>query len=152
MKFLSWTAGICLAVGVVSGAGAQTLETVKKRGVINCGVGTGLAGFAIADANGVWNGIDADFCRALSSAIFGDPNKVKYVPLSAKDRFTALQAGEADLLARNTTWTISRDTSLGINFQAVNYYDGQGFIVKKKAKISSALELNGASVCIQQVQ
>jgi general L-amino acid transport system substrate-binding protein len=129
---------------------ASTLNAVKARGVLNCGVGTGLAGFAIPDAQGNWSGLDVDVCRALSAAIFNDPTKVKFVSLSAKDRFTALQAGEIDVLSRNTTWTSSRDTSLGLNFAAINYYDGQGFIVKKTAKVASALELGGASVCVQQ--
>ncbi len=127
-----------------------TLDAVKARGVLNCGVGTGLAGFAIPDAQGAWNGLDVDVCRAVASAIFNDPAKVKFVSLSAKDRFTALQSGEIDVLSRNTTWTSSRDTSLGLNFAAVNYYDGQGFMVRKSAKIASALELNGASICVQQ--
>ena len=133
-----------------SGAQAQTLQTVKARGVLNCGVGTGLAGFGIADAAGVWRGLNIDFCRALSAAIFGDAGKVKFVPLSAKDRFTGLQTGETDLLSATTTWTISRDTQLGLNFRAVFYYDGQGFMVKKATGIASAKELNGASICIQQ--
>jgi general L-amino acid transport system substrate-binding protein len=137
-----------------TGAWAQTrtasLDAVKARGVLNCGVGTGLAGFAIPDAQGAWSGLDVDVCRAVAAAIFNDPSKVKFVSLSAKDRFTALQSGEIDVLSRNTTWTSSRDTSLGLNFAAINYYDGQGFMVRKTAKIASALELNGASVCVQQ--
>jgi general L-amino acid transport system substrate-binding protein len=148
-----------LAIGVIAavaatGAQAQTkastLDAVKARGSLNCGSGTGLAGFGIPDAQGNWTGLDVDMCRALASALFNDPTKVKFVSLSAKDRFTALQAGEIDVLSRNTTWTSSRDTALGLNFAGVNYYDGQGFIVRKGAKIASALELNGASVCVQQ--
>jgi general L-amino acid transport system substrate-binding protein len=127
-----------------------TLEAVKARGVLNCGVGTGLAGFGLPDAQGAWAGLDVEFCRAVSSAIFNDPTKVKFVSLAAKDRFTALQSGEIDVLSRNTTWTSSRDTSLGLNFVGVNYYDGQGFMVRKTAKIASAKELGGASVCVQQ--
>jgi general L-amino acid transport system substrate-binding protein len=128
----------------------STLDAVKARGVLNCGSGTGLAGFGLPDAQGNWTGLDVDMCRAISAAIFNDATKIKFVSLSAKDRFTALQSGEVDVLSRNTTWTLSRDTSLGMNFAGVNYYDGQGFMVRKGAKIASALELNGASVCVQQ--
>jgi general L-amino acid transport system substrate-binding protein len=109
-----------------------------------------LAGFGLPDAQGKWTGLDVDVCRAIAAAIFNDPTKVKFVPLTAKDRFTALQSGEIDVLSRNTTWTLSRDTSLGLNFTGVNYYDGQGFMVHKSLKVNSALELNGASVCVQQ--
>jgi general L-amino acid transport system substrate-binding protein len=133
-----------------SAASAQTLNTVKSRGVLNCGANGALAGFGLPDAQGRWTGLDVDFCKALAAAIFNDPNKVKFVPLTAKDRFTALQSNEVDVLARNTTWTSSRDTSLGLNFTAVNYYDGQGFIVRKALKVNSALELNDAAVCVQQ--
>jgi general L-amino acid transport system substrate-binding protein len=136
--------------GALAQTKASTLDAVKARGVLNCGSGTGLAGFGIPDAQGNWTGLDVDMCRAIASALFNDPTKVKFVSLSAKDRFTALQAGEIDVLSRNTTWTSSRDTALGLNFAGVNYYDGQGFIVRKGAKIASALELNGASVCVQQ--
>jgi general L-amino acid transport system substrate-binding protein len=146
--------GAAVATAVASGAFAQartaTLEQVKARGILNCGSGTGLAGFGLPDAQGNWNGLDVDVCRAISAAIFNDPTKVKFVSLSAKDRFTALQSGEIDVLSRNTTWTSSRDSALGLNFAGVNYYDGQGFMVKKSAKIASAMELNGASVCVQQ--
>jgi general L-amino acid transport system substrate-binding protein len=132
-------------------ASAQTtLKAVKDRGSLNCGSNGTLAGFGLPDAQGKWTGLDVDYCKALAAAVLGDPNKVKYVPLSAKDRFTALQSGEVDVLARNTTWTSSRDTSLGLNFIGVNYYDGQGFMVRKALKVNSALELNGASVCVQQ--
>src|SRR5207248_4262246 len=105
-------------------AAAQTLNTVKQRGVLNCGANPSLAGFGLPDAQGNWAGLDVDFCRALAAAIFDDPKKVRFVPLTAKDRFTALQSGEVDVLARNTTWTSSRDTSLGLNFTGINYYDG----------------------------
>jgi general L-amino acid transport system substrate-binding protein len=135
---------------VAQAASAQTLGSVKSRGALNCGSNGTLAGFGLPDAQGRWTGLDVDFCRALSAAIFNDPNKVKFVPLTAKDRFTALQSGEIDVLARNTTWTSSRDTSLGLNFAAVNYYDGQGFMVRKALKLNSALELNDAAVCVQQ--
>src|SRR5664280_1187813 len=131
-------------------ASAQTLKTVKDRAMLNCGSNGTLAGFGLPDAQGKWTGLDVDFCKAVAAAVLGDVNKVKFVPLSAKDRFTALQSGEVDLLARNTTWTSSRDTSLGLNFTGVNYYDGQGFMVRKALKVNSALELNGASVCVQQ--
>src|SRR5665213_1794210 len=131
-------------------ASAQTLKTVKDRAMLNCGSNGTLAGFGLPDAQGKWAGLDVDFCKAVAAAVLGDVNKVKFVPLSAKDRFTALQSGEVDLLARNTTWTSSRDTSLGLNFTGVNYYDGQGFLVRKALKVNSALELNGASVCVQQ--
>ena len=118
--------------------------------MLNCGANGTLAGFGLPDAQGKWTGLDVDFCRAIAAAIFNDANKVKFVPLTAKDRFTALQSGEVDVLVRNTTWTSSRDTSLGLNFTGVNYYDGQGFMVRKSLKVNSALELNGASVCVQQ--
>jgi general L-amino acid transport system substrate-binding protein len=133
-----------------SAASAQTLNTVKSRGMLNCGGNGTLAGFGLPDAQGNWSGLDVDFCRAIAAAVLGDAKKVKFVPLSAKDRFTALQSGEVDVLARNTTWTSSRDTSLGLNFTGVNYYDGQGFMVRKTLKVNSALELSDASVCVQQ--
>src|SRR5690348_1142412 len=132
------------------GASAQTLKAVKDRGMLNCGSNGTLGGFGLPDAQGNWTGLDVDFCRALAAAIFNDPTKVKFVALTAKDRFTALQSGDVDVLARNTTWTSSRDTSLGLNFAAVNYYDGQGFIVRKALKVNSALELNDAAICVQQ--
>ena len=133
-----------------SAASAQTLNTVKQRGVLNCGSNGTLAGFGLPDSQGRWAGLDVDFCRALAAAIFNDASKVKFVPLTAKDRFTALQSGEVDVLARNTTWTSSRDTSLGLNFTGVNYYDGQGFLVRKSLKLNSALELGDAAICVQQ--
>ncbi|MFZ1680434.1 MAG: amino acid ABC transporter substrate-binding protein [Rhizobiaceae bacterium] len=132
-------------------AGAATLDDVKAKGFVQCGVSTGLAGFSNPDDKGEWSGLDADFCRAVAAAVFGDGSKVKYTALSAKERFTALQSGEVDVLSRNTTWTISRDTSLGLDFRAVTYYDGQGFMInsKKLSGITSALQLSGASVCVQ---
>lgn len=133
-----------------STASAQTLNAVKSRGVLNCGSNGTLAAFGAPDAQGNWHGFDVDFCRAVAVAVLNDPTKVKFVPLSAKDRFTALQSGDVDVLARNTTWTSSRDTSLGLNFTGVNYYDGQGFMVPKALKVNSALELNDAAVCVQQ--
>jgi general L-amino acid transport system substrate-binding protein len=135
---------------VATAASAQTLNTVKSRGLLHCGANGTLAGFGLPDAQGRWTGLDVEFCRALAAAIFNDPTKIKFVPLTAKDRFTALQSGEVDVLSRNTTWTSSRDTSLGLNFTAVNYYDGQGFMVRKALKVNSALELNDAAVCVQQ--
>jgi general L-amino acid transport system substrate-binding protein len=131
-------------------ASAQTLNNVKQRGTLNCGANVSLAGFGIPDAQGNWTGLDVEYCRAMAAAIFNDPTKVKFVPLTAKDRFTALQSGDVDVLVRNTTWTLSRDTSLGLNFTGVNYYDGQGFLIRKSLKVNSALELNDAAVCVQQ--
>jgi general L-amino acid transport system substrate-binding protein len=128
---------------------AQTLKTVRDRGALVCGVSQGLPGFSTPDDRGNWTGIDVDICRGIAAAMFNDPTKVKFSPLSAKDRFTALQTGEIDVLSRNSTWTMSRDTQLGLNFAGVNYYDGQGFMVRKALKVNSALELNGASVCTQ---
>jgi general L-amino acid transport system substrate-binding protein len=144
------TAVLALVLFNAAGAGAQsTVDAVKSKGYIQCGVNTGLAGFSQPDSNGEWRGIDVDLCRAVAAAMFGDANKVRYTPLTAQQRFTALQSGEVDILARNTTWTISRDTSLGLNFAGVNYYDGQGFMVPKKRKVNSAKQLNGATVCVQ---
>jgi general L-amino acid transport system substrate-binding protein len=128
-------------------AQAQTLEAVKSRGHLLCGVSQGLPGFSNPDDKGAWTGIDVDVCRAVGVAIFGSDGKVKYVPLSAKERFTALQSGEVDVLSRNTTWTFSRDNSLGLEFVGVNYYDGQGFMVPKKLGVTKATELSGAALC-----
>jgi general L-amino acid transport system substrate-binding protein len=135
------------AFGVASTAHATTLDDVKGKGFIQCGVSQGLPGFSNPDDQGNWTGIDVDFCRAMGAAVFGDADAVKYTPLSAKVRFTALQSGEIDVLARNTTWTFTRDNALGLEFVGVNYYDGQGFMVRKGLGITSALELGGASVC-----
>jgi len=135
---------------VVPQAHAALLDQVKQRGVILCGTNPGLPGFAMPDDKGEWTGLDVDLCRGVAAAIFNDPTKVKFIPLTAKDRFTALQSGEIDLLARNGTWTQSREVELGLLFVGVNYYDGQGFMVKKKLGIKAAAELNGASVCVQQ--
>lgn len=128
---------------------ASTLESVLERGFLSCGVNTGLPGFSSPDDRGRWSGMDVDVCRAVAAATLKDASKVKFVPLTAKERFTALQSGEIDLLSRNTTWTLTRDASLGLNFAGVSYYDGQGFMVKKDLGVSSALELDGAAVCIQ---
>jgi general L-amino acid transport system substrate-binding protein len=129
---------------------SATLKAVKDRGELWCGSNGQLAGFGMPDPQGNWTGFDVEFCRAIAAAIFNDPTKVKFVPLTAANRLTALQSGEIDVLSRNTTWTMSRDTSLGIDFAAVNYYDGQGFMVHKALKVSSALELNDAAICVQQ--
>lgn len=146
-----------LALGAALGFGAtavlaqapSTLRNIQNKGFVQCGVTQGLAGFSMPDSAGNWTGLDVDLCRAIAAAIFNDPTKVRFSPLSAKDRFTALQSGEVDLLSRNTTWTLQRDTSLGLNFAGINYYDGQGFMVRKSLNVKSARELSGASVCVQ---
>jgi len=127
----------------------STLDSVRSKGYVQCGVNTGVAGFSAPDSKGVYKGIDVDLCRAVAAAVFGDNTKVRYTPLTAQQRFTALQSGEVDILARNTTWTVTRDTSLGLNFVGVNYYDGQGFMVHRKLNVKSAKQLNGATVCVQ---
>jgi general L-amino acid transport system substrate-binding protein len=142
--------GLSFAVATLTSAQAGVLDTVRQKGFLACGSNTGLAGFGLPDSKGEWSGLDVDFCRAMAAAIFNDPTKVKFIPLTAKDRFTALQSGEVDVLARNGTWTQSREAELGLHFGAVNYFDGQGFITRKKNNIASAMELNGASVCVQQ--
>ncbi len=151
MKKLSLlaSAAAVAAFAFIGSASADTLSDIKTRGSLNCGVNTGLAGFAAPDDQGNWKGLDIDMCRAVAAAIFGDDTKIKYVPTNAKERFTALQSGEIDMLARNTTWTFSRDTDLGFEFVGTNYYDGQGFLVRKELNVKSALELSGASVCVQ---
>jgi len=128
-------------------ASAGTLDDVKGKGHVQCGVSQGLPGFSAFDDKGNWSGVDVDVCRAIAAAIFGDDGAVKYTPLSAKERFTALQSGEVDVLSRNTTWTATRDTALGLNFAGVNYYDGQGFMVRSDLGVNNALELDGAAVC-----
>jgi general L-amino acid transport system substrate-binding protein len=140
--------GAC-ATGAQAQSG-KTLDLVKQKGFLTCGTNTGLAGFGLPDDKGNWTGLDVDLCRGVAAAIFNDPTKVKFIPLSAKDRFTALQSGEIDVLARNGTWTESREAELGLLWTGVNYYDGQGFMVRKKLNVSSALELSGASICVQQ--
>jgi general L-amino acid transport system substrate-binding protein len=142
--------GLAASVAATAASAQATLNAVKQRGTLQCGSNPGLAGFGVPDAQGNWTGLDVDYCRAVSAAIFNDPNKVRFIPLSAKDRFTALQSGEIDLLVRNSTATMSRDTSLGLDFPAINYYDGQGFRVRKKLGVAAAKELSGASVCTQQ--
>ncbi|OOY34984.1 amino acid ABC transporter substrate-binding protein [Solemya velum gill symbiont] len=143
-------AAIASAVLISSNANAgTTFDAVKKKGFVQCGVTTGLTGFSAPDDKGNWTGIDVDGCRAVAAAVFGDAKAVKFTPLTAKERFTALQSGEIDMLSRNTTWTLTRDSSLGISFAGVNYYDGQGFLVNKDLGVKSATELDGAAVCIQ---
>ena len=142
--------GTLAAAALVAGAaGATTLEDVKARGVLNCGSNTGLTGFGAPDASGNYQGFDVDLCKAIAAAVLGDQSKVKFIPTTGETRFTSLASSEVDLLVRNSTWTFSRDTDLKLDFVAVNYYDGQGFMVKKDLKVSSAKELNGATVCIQ---
>src|SRR6186997_278620 len=150
MTKIALAAAVGLATVLASGAAmaGKDLDAVKARGALVCGVPTGTAGFAVADSQGKWVGLDVDVCRAVSAAIFGDSEKVKYVPLTAQQRFTALQSGEVDILSNNTTVTLQRDTALGLDFTAVTYYDGQGFMVNKKLGVKSAKELNGATVCV----
>lgn len=136
-------------MSTTASAADSTLDKVMKEGVLTCGVSTGLPGFSNPNAKGEWEGIDVAYCQALAAAVLGDKTKVKYVPLTAKERFTALQSGEVDVLSRNTTWTLHRDTALGLNFVGVTYYDGQGFMVSKDLGLTSAKELDGASVCVQ---
>ena len=135
--------------GLAAAANATTLDDVKAKGFVQCGVSQGLIGFSNPDENNNWTGLDVDFCKGVAAAVLGDATKVKYSPLSAKERFTALQSGAIDVLSRNSTWTMSRDTSLGLSFVGVTYYDGQGFMVPTKLGIKSAKELGGASVCTQ---
>ncbi len=142
--------GALTIAGLSAGAAAAaTLDDVKERGKLNCGVTTGLVGFSAPDANGEWKGFDVAVCRAVAAAVLGDAMAVEFVPLTGKTRFTALAAGEIDVLARNTTWTLSRDVDLKFDFIGVNYYDGQGFMVPKELGVSSAKDLDGATVCIQ---
>lgn len=152
MKTIVAALTLALVASVLSGAAQaqSTLAGIKQKGFLTCGSNPGLAGFGVPDAQGRWTGLDVDFCKALAAAIFNDTSKIRFIPLSAKDRFTALQSGEVDVLSRNTTWSMSRDTSLGLDFPAVNFYDGQGFMVKKKLGVTSAKQLDGASVCTQQ--
>lgn len=140
-------AGLALAAGTMQ-AQAATLDDVKAKGHVQCGVSQGLPGFSNTDDAGEWTGIDVDYCRAMAAAIFGDPKAVKFTPLSAKERFTALSSGEIDVLSRNTTWTMTRDTQLGLNFAGVLYYDGQGMMVPSDLGVTSAKELDGANICV----
>ena len=147
MKKLSLIAASVAALAAASAAQAGTLEDVRAKGFIQCGVSQGLPGFSNADDSGKWTGLDVEMCEAVAAAVFGDKNAVKYTPLSAKQRFTALSSGEIDILSRNTTWTMTRDTQLGLNFAGVNYYDGQGMMVPTALGVSSATELDGANIC-----
>lgn len=143
-------AAITMAVAMSLPAHAgKTLETMKQRGQLVCGVNIGLAGFSAADSQGNWTGLDVDICKAMAAAVLSDATKVKWVPLTAQARFTALQSGEVDILSRNTTWTLTRDASLGLEFVGTTYYDGQGFMVTKKSKIASAKNLRNIDVCVQ---
>jgi general L-amino acid transport system substrate-binding protein len=146
---LACLAGAMVAVTSTAAFAGARVDAIKARGELICGVNTGLGGFSIADSTGKWVGLDADICRAVSAALLGDGNKVKFVPTNAQQRFTAVQSGEVDLLSRNTTWTLTRDTQLGLNFAATTYYDGQGFMVPKSLNVTSAKQLAGASVCVQ---
>jgi general L-amino acid transport system substrate-binding protein len=149
-RTLAVTAATVALAGFATVAHAgKDLDAIKARGQVLCGVSTGLAGFSLADSKGEWAGLDVDVCKAVAAALLGDAKKVKFVPLSAQQRFTALQAGEVDILSRNTTITMTRDTSLGLDFTGVTYYDGQGFMVPKKLGVKSAKELKGATVCVQ---
>ncbi len=144
--------GALMAAGALSAVPAhagKTLDAIKQRGQLVCGVNTGLAGFSAADSQGNWSGLDVDVCKAIAAAVLGDASKVKWVPLNAQQRFTALQSGEIDILSRNTTWTLTRDASLGMHFTNTTYYDGQGFMVPTKGKVKSAKQLKGATVCVQ---
>lgn len=150
IPFLHIVLAATTAVGITGVAHAgKTLDAVKARGQLVCGVNTGQPGFSSADSKGAWSGLDVDFCRGLAAVVLQDPNKIKYVPLTPPQRFAALQSGEVDVLARNTTWSLTRDASLGLNFTAINYFDGQGFMVPKKLNVSSAKQLKGADVCVQ---
>ena len=147
VEIFAASAALTLLTLVPLRAAEDTLQVVKQRGYVKCGVSQGLPGFSNPDDKGNWNGIDVDLCRAVAAAVFGTDEKVKFTPLSAKERFTALQSGEVDLLARNTTWSMHRDTALGVDFTGVNYYDGQGFMVRAELGITSTKELDGASLC-----
>ena len=152
LKQIKLATAVLATLGALLSAPAhagKTVDAVKARGQVVCGVNTGLAGFAAADSSGKWSGLDVDMCRAVAAAVLGDGDKVKYVPLNATQRFTALQSGEIDMLSRNTTFTLSRDASLGLHMTAVTYYDGQGFMVPVKSKIKSAKQLKGQTVCVQ---
>jgi general L-amino acid transport system substrate-binding protein len=148
-KLIVALAAVAGALAAMPAHAGKTLDAIKSRGQLTCGVNTGLAGFSAADSQGNWSGLDVDVCRAIAAAILGDGNKVKWVPLNAQQRFTALQSGEVDILSRNTTWTLTRDASLGLNFTNTTYYDGQGFMVPVSSKVKSAAQLKGATVCVQ---
>jgi len=142
-------AALAIAAAVSPAYAGKTLDAVKARGQLVCGVNTSGPGFSNADSQGKWTGLDVDFCRAVAAAVLSDASKVKFVPLNSQQRFTSLQAGEIDVLSRNSTWTLTRDASLGVEFTGINYFDGQGFMVPKKLNIASAKKMNGATVCVQ---
>lgn len=148
-RLAGWAALGAVALAASPAFAGKTLDAIKARGQLVCGVNTGLAGFSAADSAGNWTGLDVDVCKAIAATVLSDATKVKYVPLTAQQRFTALQSGEIDILSRNTTWTLTRDASLGMAFTGVTYYDGQGFMVPAKGKIKSAKQLKGATVCVQ---
>lgn len=151
MKLISVTAAFCVAVSWSAAFGqSTTLDRVKARGKVTCGSSQGVAGFSLPDGNGVWKGFDTDMCRAVAAAVLNDPTKAEFMPLSAKDRFAPLQSGEIDILTRTTTWTLARDSAFGLSFTAVNYYDGQGFMVPKKLGLEKPEQLAGGSVCATQ--
>ncbi len=149
MKKITSTVLLASTMAISANTSAATLDDVVGKGFVQCGVSQGLPGFSNFDDKGNWSGVDVDICRGMAAAIFGDSKAVKFTPLSSKERFTALQSGEIDVLSRNTTWTATRDTALGLNFAGVNYYDGQGFMVRKDLGVNNAAELNGAAVCTQ---
>lgn len=142
------TAALLATLATPAHAG-KTLDAIKAKGQLACGVSTGVIGFSAADSQGQWRGLDVDVCRAIAAAVLGDPNKVRWVPLNSQQRFTAIQSGEVDILSRNTTWSLTRDAGLGLHFAAVTYYDGQGFLVAKKSKVTSARQLKNAEICVQ---
>jgi general L-amino acid transport system substrate-binding protein len=148
-RFVLGTLAAAVIFTALPAHAGKTLDTIKQRDQLVCGVNVGLAGFSAADSQGKWTGLDVDVCKAIAATVLGDPNKVKWVPLNAQQRFTALQSGEVDILSRNTTWTLTRDASLGMHFTNTTYYDGQGFMVPAKGKVKSAMQLKGATVCVQ---
>ncbi|MGL6212832.1 amino acid ABC transporter substrate-binding protein [Billgrantia desiderata] len=148
-KWLLVTSAAVLALGTASLASANTLQNTIQRGAVQCGVSDGLPGFSAPDDQGEWQGLDVDVCRAVAAAVFGDADAVRYISLNAVERFTALQSGEVDVLSRNTTWTTTRDTTLGLNFTGVTFYDGIGFMINRDLGVSSALDLDGAAICVQ---
>ena len=147
-KSLATIAGLAATLLSTGAQAGQDLDAIRARGALNCGVGLGTAGFMLADSQGKWKGLSVDVCRAVAAAIFGDSEKVKYQPLTSQQRFTAVQSGEVDMVMGNATWTLTRDTALGLDFTGVFYYDGQSFLVPKKLGVKSAKELNGATICV----
>ncbi len=149
IRTLAAATAALLATFVTPAHAGKTLDAIKAKGQLACGVSTGVIGFSAADSQGQWRGLDVDVCRAIAAAVLGDPNKVRWVPLNSQQRFTAIQSGEVDILSRNTTWSLTRDAGLGLHFTAVTYYDGQGFLVAKKSKVTSARQLKNAEICVQ---